>query len=251
MAQGRAAAPRQEHVHNHLLRADSLTLQENKCCKVPTSTTLSSTLMAPACLGQPPTLRAGEEGQQYSRQGSLAGDDAVGPVPFVHQPCVGLHPHPAAPLGQQPEHRQPALPRLHHWGRDTRELAQTEFLRRGRQITRARLSITSCPCYGGGRCTVLCLCQLSELIREEEPLSQLLQPWDTQHQGATVQPGQSLEGPHKHPPQQPPALTSHVVLCTVHHVGRVHKLVSGPPPAQLHLRVSQDNLPPGISTGTQ
>lgn len=99
---------------------------------------------------------------------------------------------------------------------------------------------------------MLSLGQLPELIQKEEPLSQLLQPQDRQHQGAILQPGQSLEGPHKHPRESSsPALTSHVALCAVHHVGCVHKLVSGPPPAQLHLRVSQDNLPPGNSIGMQ
>lgn len=113
-----------------------LTLQE--MLQSATLPTLSCTLMASACLGQPPKPRAAEGGQQYSRQGSLAGDDAVRLVPFVHQPCVGLHPHPATPLGQQPEHRQPALPRLHHWGRDTKEVPLTELLHTGRQMTHAR-----------------------------------------------------------------------------------------------------------------
>lgn len=131
MAQGRAAAPRQEHVHNHLLRAVSLTLQEDKCCK---SANPTYPFLHPHGLCVPPTPRAAEGDQQYSRQGSLAGNDAVGPVPFVHQPCVGLHPHPAAPLGQQPEHCQPTLPCLHHWGRHTREVPQTEFLHTGRQM---------------------------------------------------------------------------------------------------------------------
>lgn len=45
------------------------------------------------------------ETQRYSRQGSLPGNDAVGLAPFVHQPGIGLHPHPAALLGQQPENR--------------------------------------------------------------------------------------------------------------------------------------------------
>ena len=42
-----------------------------------------------------------------------------------------------------------------------------------------------------------------------------------------------------------------MVLCAVHHVSHVHKLVPGAPPAQLCLRVAQDNLPPGNRAETQ
>lgn len=41
-------------------------------------------------------------------------DDKFGPFSFVDQLGVGLHPHPAAPFGQKPEHDQTGLPRFNH-----------------------------------------------------------------------------------------------------------------------------------------
>lgn len=64
------------------------------------------------------------ETQPYSRQDSLVGDDVVRLTPFVHQPGIGLQPHPGAPLAQHPEDCYLTLPCLYHWGREKREVAQ-------------------------------------------------------------------------------------------------------------------------------
>lgn len=93
--------------------------------------------------------------QPYSREGSLPGDDEVGLTPFVHQPGIGLDPHPDTLLGQQPEDRQPALPCLHHWGREKTEAARRRSAgRSGVQVCHTcgtTQSIPLHPCCGGRR----------------------------------------------------------------------------------------------------
>lgn len=59
-----------------------------------------------------PWLPPGRPG--HLREGPLSGDDALGPAAAEHQARVGLHPQPAPLLGEQPEHREPALARPHH-----------------------------------------------------------------------------------------------------------------------------------------
>lgn len=115
MAQGRAACPELtpgsiKCVCNHLLRAVLLIPPATGGQVLPSASHATQPPFPPHAPSNPRATCAESrqmqpETQRYSRQGSLLGNDAVGLAPFVHQPRVGLHPHPAALLGQQPENR--------------------------------------------------------------------------------------------------------------------------------------------------